>query len=409
MSVALSEKQKEIIKFQFEDYDCLICSGAIRSGKTTFMFLTFVDWAMSNFENVRFGVCGKTVGTTYKNIISPFLNIKYIREKYQIKQKLANNELIISRGSVTNVFELFGGKDKSSADLIQGRTLGGIFFDEVVLQPKEFVSQGLSRLSIDGAKSFFSCNPSSPKHWFYTEWIQKAEHRKAKVLEFELTDNPSLSEKTIQMYKTQFSGVFYDRYILGKWVVADGLVYNFQKEKHIKEHTQREVKPWVRFYMSIDYGITNPFACLLWAVDRGKAYCIKEYYYNSKEEEGKTLTDEEHYNNIEKLAESYRIDLIVIDPSATSMKALIKRKGKYSVKDANNKVLDGISNTMTLLEQGKLLFSESCKNTISEFGLYSWNKDTAQGDTVIKENDHALDSVRYFVNTVLKRENNFFN
>lgn len=403
----LSEKQKEIIKFQFEDYDCLICSGAIRSGKTTFMFITFVDWAMSNFNEVRFGVCGKTVGTTYKNIISPFLNIKYIREKYQIKQRFANNELIISCGSITNTFELFGGKDKSSADLIQGRTLGGIFFDEVVLQPQEFVSQGLSRLSIEGAKSFFSCNPASPKHWFYTEWIQKAEHRNAKLLEFELTDNPSLSEKTIQMYKTQFSGVFYDRYILGKWVVADGLIYNFNKERHIKELEHPENKPWVRYYLSIDYGITNPFACLLWAVDRGKAYCIDEYYYNIKNQDGNTLTDEEHYNNILALADGYRIDLIVIDPSATSMKALIKRKGKFGVKDANNKVLEGISNTMTLMQQDKLLFSDRCKNTISEFALYSWNKDLA-GDTVIKENDHAMDSVRYFVNTVLKREQNFF-
>lgn len=408
MSMRLSEKQKEIIKFQFEDYDSLICSGAIRSGKTTFMFITFVDWAMSNFNQVRFGVCGKTVGTTHKNIISPFLNITYIREKYRIKQKFATNEIIITNGETTNIFELFGGKDKSSADLIQGRTLGGIFFDEVVLQPKEFVSQGLSRLSIEGAKSFFSCNPSSPKHWFYTDWIKRAEHRNAKVLEFELTDNPSLSEKTIQMYKTQFSGVFYDRYILGKWVVADGLVYNFNQEKHLKEFEEGNIKPWVRYYLSIDYGITNPFACLLWAVDRGKAYCLKEYYYNSKEKDGRTLTDEEHYNNIVNLCEGYKIDMVVIDPSATSMKALINRKGTYSVKDANNKVLEGISNTMTLLDQGKLLFSSKCENTISEFGLYSWNKDTTQGDTVIKENDHALDSVRYFVNTVLRRDSNFF-
>lgn len=395
----ISEKQLEILKFPYEDYDAIIMNGAVRSGKTSWGFLAFIDWAMMNFHNKLFGVCGKTVDSAMKNIVVPYLNLHYAKEKYILKWRKSDKLLTISKGSTTNTFEIFGGKDESSFQLIQGRTLAGVFLDEVVLQPQSFVNQALSRCSVENARYWFSCNPDSPSHWFFEEWIKKAEKRNAKYLHFTLEDNPSLSKKTLDRYKNQYSGVFYQRYILGEWVLAEGLVYQFDDKRHIynKEPTDGT------YYLSIDYGIINPFACLLWCVNKNVAYCIDEYYYNHKQHNDQKRTDEEHYSAICDLAKDYNIDSIIIDPSATSFKETIYRHGKFDVINAKNNVISGISNCMALLDTEYIKFSSKCKNLINEFGLYSWDEDS-QEDSVIKENDHALDALRYFINTILVNE-----
>lgn len=205
----LSEKQLEILKFPFEDYDALICSGAVRTGKTSIAMLSFVDFAMENYNNKLFGICGKTVDSTVKNIIMPYLDLYYAIEKYNLKWRKSEKLLIVERGNVRNTFEIFGGKDESSFQLIQGRTLASVFLDEVVLMPESFVNQALSRCSVEGARYWFSCNPGSPNHWFYKNWILKADERKAKYLHFTLEDNPSLSEKTLERYRNQYVGVFF--------------------------------------------------------------------------------------------------------------------------------------------------------------------------------------------------------
>lgn len=395
----ISEKQLEILKFPYEDYDSIIMNGAVRSGKTSWGFLAFIDWAMLNFNNKLFGVCGKTVDSAIKNIVLPYLNLYYAKEKYILKWRKSDKLLTITKGNITNTFEIFGGKDESSFQLIQGRTLAGVFLDEVVLQPQSFVNQALSRCSVENARYWFSCNPDSPNHWFYNEWIQKADERNAKYLHFTLEDNPSLSKKTLERYRNQYSGVFYQRYILGEWVLAEGLVYQFDKERHIDDTEPINGT----YYLSIDYGIVNPFACLLWCV-RGKvAYCINEYYYNHKDHNDKKRTDEEHYSAICEMAKNYNIDTIIIDPSATSFKETIYRHGKFSVINAKNDVISGISNCMTLLDTDYIKFSSKCKNLINEFGLYSWDEDAVE-DSIIKENDHAQDAFRYFVNTILVYE-----
>lgn len=223
--MAISHKQRQIMAFPFTKYDALICDGAIRSGKTAFMTLSFIDDAMRRYNHQRFGICGKTVDSTVKNIIAPYIGLSYANSKYNITWRRSDKLLIVSSGDVENIFEVFGGKDESSFMLIQGRTLAGVLLDEVALMPRSFVEQALARCSVDGSKFWFNCNPDSPDHWFYKEWASCPEKKNAIRLRFQLEDNPSLSEKIVERYKTMYSGVFYKRYILGEWCVADGAIY----------------------------------------------------------------------------------------------------------------------------------------------------------------------------------------
>lgn len=221
----ISPRQQKILAFPYSKYDALICDGAVRSGKTSIMMWAFVRWAMENFSGQRFGVCGRTVDSCTKNIIVPFTAMSLAKEHYIIRWRRGDKVMEVRRGAVTNYFEVFGGKDEASYTLIQGRTLAGVLLDEVVLMPRSFVEQALARCSVDGARLWFSCNPGSPHHWFYQEWIKRSRERNALYLHFEMTDNPGLSKRTLERYENMYAGIFYDRYVRGLWVAAEGIVY----------------------------------------------------------------------------------------------------------------------------------------------------------------------------------------
>jgi Terminase-like family. len=166
----LSKKQGQIFKFAFSDKYALICDGAVRSGKTVSMITAFVMWAMENFNNTNFALCGKTVQSAERNLLNPLRQIEGL--PYNFKYKISTRELKVSLADKENTFYIFGGKDESSYALIQGLTLASVFFDEVALMPRSFVEQAIARtLSFDNAKLWFNCNPESPNHWFYNEWI----------------------------------------------------------------------------------------------------------------------------------------------------------------------------------------------------------------------------------------------
>lgn len=413
----ISEKQKLILAFPYSTYDALICSGSVRSGKTSLEAVAFFDWAMDSFTGKKFGICGKTVGSAIENIITPWMAMTRTRKRYKVKFNRSTKLIYVTRGGNTNVFEVFGGNDESSQDLIQGRTLAGILLDEVALMPQSFVNQATARCSVDGSKLWFNCNPDSPRHWFYLEWVLKAKEKNALVLDFVLRDNPSLSDAIIRRYESMYHGVFYDRFILGKWVVAEGLVYQFDSMGeytcgHDEARGTRKVKDGMgkerelpgkgMWYLSIDYGITNPFACGLWRVTGDRAYLVDEYYF-SYHETGRRRTDAEHYEAVERFVDGYNIEAVIIDPSATSFKEEIYRHGRFDVYDANNNVLEGIQITDQMLHDGSIKVSDTCKAMLDEMQLYRWDDKSAK-DSVIKENDHMADQLRYFANTVLKYE-----
>lgn len=394
----ISEKQRKILAFPYSDYDALICDGAVRSGKTSIMTVAFVDWAMRRFSGQRFGVCGRTVDSCTKNIILPYLAMRYAQDRYSITWRRADKTLEVRRGAVCNIFEVFGGKDESSFALIQGRTLAGVLLDEVVLMPRSFVEQALTRCSVDGAKLWFSCNPGSPQHWFYTDWIKRCRERNALYLHFEMADNPGLSKKTLARYQTMFSGVFYDRYVRGLWVLAEGLVYPMFGEACLTDERPESGE----YYISCDYGTLNPFSAGLWCWDGQTATRVAEYYYSGRDSQA-NRTDEEYYVELERLAGERPVRGVIVDPSAASFIEVIHRHRRFPVRKAKNDVLPGILTTARYLQTGVIRIHRDCEAARREFGLYRWDEKAAE-DRPIKENDHAMDDIRYFAYTVLREK-----
>lgn len=401
----LSKKQKTVFKWCYKsDYKALICDGAVRSGKTICMITSFILWAMRQFNGGTFGICGKSVGSAERNIIMPLQSVTDITHYFKVTYTRSIHLLTVEGMGKVNYFYIFGGKDESSYMLIQGITLSGIFLDEVALMPRSFVEQAITRtLSVENSLYWFNCNPDSSEHWFYKEWIQKAEERNALHLHFLMSDNPTLSQKQLDEAEKQFTGVFHDRYIKGLWVLAEGLVYPmFNKNKHILEDYTPSSDAF--YYISCDYGTLNPCSMGLWAVEREKAVRIKEFYYDGRQE-GVSKTDEEYYKALEKLADGFNIQFVIVDPSASSFITTIKQHGKFTVRKARNDVLNGIRATMNFLNNDKIFICKCCKDIIREFSLYCWDSEKLhEKDTVIKENDHAMDDMRYFCYTVLRRE-----
>lgn len=295
-----------------------------------------------------------------------------------------------------NRFYLFGGKDEGSAALIQGMTLAGVLLDEVTLMPRSFVEQALARCSLEGSKLWFNCNPEHPMHWFHEEWIKKKEEKNCLYLHFTMRDNPSLTQSIIRRYERLYSGAFYERFVLGKWVAAQGCVYPmFSFEKHVSDPPFDPSE----FYVSCDYGTVNPSSFGLWGRCGKRWYRIGEYYFDSRTQ-GRQKTDSEHYEALCELAGERKIKAVIVDPSAASFIECIRRDGRFSVIPAKNDVIDGIRRVSDCLKDGTLMFSPECRDTIREFGLYRWEENSAK-DSVRKENDHAMDDIRYFVSTVM--------
>ena len=389
----ISEKQAQILDFVVSDGLYLICDGAVRSGKTVFMSAAFVIWAMEYYDRTNFAICGKTVQSAERNVLKPLQENESL--PYKMSYKVSTKVLTVRCGTKENYFYIFGGKDESSYMLIQGITLAGVLFDEVALMPRSFVEQALSRaISYEHPKYWFNCNPESPNHYFYKEWLEDQKEGTTH-LHFLLEDNPILTPQMIERTKAMYSGVFYDRYIRGLWVIAEGIIYPMFGKDSTVPTIERE---YSRYVISMDYGVMNPTAMLLWGFCDGVWYQVDEYYHSGRET-SQQKTDQEYYDDLEKLAGDRYIDCLIIDPSATSFITLVKQKRRFRVKKAHNDVIDGIQKTASAIQQGKIKVNDCCKRTIKEYGLYSWDQKASE-DSPIKDNDHAMDATRYFVNTM---------
>lgn len=417
-----SHKQMQVLTWwcwssPYKDYNGIIADGSIRSGKTVSMGISFVIWAMDHFDRQNFTMCGKTVGSFRRNVwkwLKPTLLIR----GYGVEESRTENLAVIRKGDVENYFYIFGGRDESSQDLIQGITSAGVFFDEVALMPESFVNQATGRCSVAGSKMWFNCNPESPLHWFLKNWIEKADEKRLFHLHFLMDDNLSLAPETRKRYKEMYSGVFYQRFILGLWVIAEGAIYkdawddtrnlfNDEKLAWIKKNSSL-----MRRYIAIDYGTENPMVYLDIYDDGDTAWVVKEYYYDGRAT-GKTKTNAEYAEDLKAFAkDGYRPPLfIVIDPSAASFKAEIRSRA-FRAKEtadtinADNAVLQGIQRVATMLHKGKLKFHETrCPHTINEMKAYVWDDKALQTrgrEKPLKVNDHGPDAVRYFVNTIIK-------
>ena len=402
----LSNKQKCLMKWAFmEDtrnqFKAIVCDGAVRSGKTVCMVTAFLLWAQRYFDGQNFGICGKTVASAERNIILPAQDNDDLRAFFKLAYRKSDHVLVVKGNGHENRFYVFGGKDESSYSLIQGITLAGVLFDEVALMPKSFVDQGIARtLSIPESKLWFNCNPESPGHWFYKEWVCQPEEKNALHLHFRMEDNPIMTREAIADAERMYTGVFYDRYIRGLWVAAEGRIYDCFDEK---KHTAAKLPELAGDqYVSVDYGTRNPTVFLLWQRERGaeRWVCAREYYYSGREQK-RQKTDKEFTADLRRWLDGIEPRCVIVDPAAASFIAELRQAG-FRVQKAKNDVADGIRLVAAKLNARELLFSAGCRHTLEEFQSYVWDeKAAARGeDKPVKANDHCMDAVRYFVNTV---------
>lgn len=391
----------------YKDHYAIIADGAVRSGKTASMSLSFVIWAMSTYRNTKLAFCGKTIGSLKRNVMDP-LKIMLRGNRYKVRERYGENmwEVTQKIGGrlITNQFYMFGGQDESSQDLIQGITLGGVLFDEVALMPTSFVNQATARCSLNGAKLWFNCNPEGPYHPFYKEWISQTGDKKALYLHFTMDDNPSLSPSTRERYRSMYSGIFKKRYIDGLWVMAEGIIYSmFDEDSHVIK-APTDIDFWDTFYVSCDYGTQNPCTFGLYGVKGDWVHEIKRYYWDGRST-GKQKTDGEYADDMVEWLGEYKnvVHEIIVDPSAASFIAELRKK-QYKlpmVIKGNNDVLNGIRTVQNYLQFGLFTVDPSCKPSIIEYGMYAWDPKAAKSgvDSPIKENDHCMDSTRYLIYT----------
>ena len=388
------------------DHDGIIADGAIRSGKTMCMSMTYITWSMENFDGENFIIAGKTVGSCRRNVITP-LKKMIASLGYVVEDHRSDNYLTIRKNGKENYYYVFGGKDEASQDLVQGITAAGAFFDEVALMPESFVNQATGRCSVDGSKFWFNCNPESPYHWFKLNWLDNADEKNLLHLPFPMEDNPSLSEKIKNRYRNMYSGVFFKRYILGLWVMAEGVIYDmFDLDKHVADPADIPAIQPNSYYVSCDYGTQNATVFHLWGkgID-GVWYCIREYYYSGRDA-AVQKTDTEYADDMEKWLDGIKPQKIVVDPSAASFIAELKKR-RFSIKKAKNDVLDGIRFFASLLMNYSVKFSSECKMTLREFSSYVWDAKASEHgeDKPVKVFDHAMDSIRYFGYTIIRKPN----
>lgn len=398
-----SRKQKKLLTWwmpqsPYRDWDMVIAEGSIRSGKTTAMIDGFLTWSLSSFEDQNFILAGKSMGALKRNVIKPMLQIlaaKGIAYRYHRSQ----HYIEIGR----NTYYCFGANNEASQDVLQGLTAAGALLDEVALFPQSFVEQAIGRCSVEGAKLWLNCNPESPYHHIKVEYIDKAREKRILHLHFELDDNLTLSRQVKERYKRLFTGLWYKRFILGLWVLAEGAIYDMWDDD---VHTVDVIPArFDRYLLGVDYGTSNPTAFLLIGQVGLKLYVIDEYYFDSTQA-GRQKTDAEYSRDLQRFIEGRRPEAIIVDPSAASFIAQLRKDGVAGIRHADNEVLNGIRNVASFLS-GKRLFvyRKKCPNLLKEFASYVWDpKAQKKGeDKPVKANDHCLDALRYVIQTMFAK------
>ena len=405
-----SLKQKKVLTWwtpgsPFKEYDGIIADGAIRSGKTVAMETSFLLWAMETFNDKDFALCGKTIGALRRNVLKDFKKIA-ISRGFEVFDKRSEHMITIRKGNVVNYFHYFGGRDEASQDVVQGMTLAGALFDEVALMPESFVNQVTGRCSVEGSKFWFNCNPEGRLHWFKLNWINKYVEKKLLYLHFTMDDNLSLSETIKDRYRRMYTGVFYNRFILGRWCVAEGVIYDCWKED-VNGYDDSEGRPWEQdfynHYVAVDYGTTNP-TVFLDCYDDGDTFWVDKEYYHDPSTDQKQKTTSEHADDMEEFLGGNKEAVIIVDPAAEDFKLELRNRG-YRVKNANNDVLEGIRTVAAMMQLGAVRVNKSCIKIRQEIETYVWDQKAKERgeEKPVKQNDHAMDALRYLIKTLTNR------
>lgn len=399
-----SRKQRKVLNWwcrssPVRDYNGIIADGAIRSGKSVAMSLSFVIWAMSEFEACNFAMCGKTIGSFRRNVLF-WLKLMLRSRGYSVSEQRTENLVIVKRNNVQNYFYVFGGKDERSQDLIQGITLAGVFFDEVALMPESFVNQATGRCSVDGSKFWFNCNPGSPAHWFKTGWIDKRADKRLLYLHFTMGDNLSLSEAVKERYRGMYTGVFFKRYILGEWKSADGVIYRQfadDPERFILDEVPADI---IIGTMGLDFGGNgSAHAGCLVGITRGyRSIVILGEYYRKEVIDPGTLTDDV-CGFVQRSQAQVRATSIWCDSAETTLIKGIRtevfaRHIPVEVRNARKgEIIDRIRLCDMLMSQGRFFIMRRCRHTIAALSEAVWDGKSPTKDKRLDDGSTNIDSL----------------
>ncbi len=380
-----SDKQREVLQSANKRWNIL--SGAVRSGKT-FVSYDLIPLRLHESTKGNRLLVGKTERTLERNVLDP------MRERFPgCVGRIRNPGVVNIFGKP---FYIAGANDDRSVTKIQGLGLVYAYGDEITTWPESFFQMLKSRLDAPGAKFDGTCNPEGPYHWFKKDFLD-LNNKNLYHATFRLDDNPYLPSDFVEALKSEYTGVWYERMIEGRWVIAQGLIYDmFAKDVHIVPTKDR---PYIEYYVACDYGTQNPTHFGLWGKS-DKWYKVAEYHHEGRD--GQQKTDGQYADELDAFIKDVDIKGIVIDPSAASFREELRQRG-YHVIPAKNDVLDGIRNVGSALQRNTIAYNECCVNTIREYAGYSWDPKAAQRgeDKPMKENDHAMDADRYFINTIL--------
>ena len=374
----------------------MLADGAIRSGKTVVMILSFLRWSQTVFSDQDFILAGVTTGALTRNVLAPMFQML---ETLGLPWEHRRSAGVVQIG--TNRYHLFGADKDNAQDKLQGMTAAGAFADEAALFPRSFVEQMIGRCSVAGSRIFLNCNPNGAYHYIKTDFIDRADEIGLYRLHFTMEDNLTLSPEIRESYARAFTGVFYRQYILGEWVSAEGAVYPmWDREENTYEEKDPRMYEGMRRYCAVDYGTVNP-CVFLDARDDGRTFYIAREYYWDSAAARRQKTDAEYAEDLDAFLGGDREAQIIIDPSAASFKAELRNRG-FRILDAVNNVREGIATTATLIGNRQVKAErDHCPALQREIQSYVWDdKARARGEErPLKERDHAMDALRYLCHT----------
>ena len=400
-----SRKQKMLLNWWrpgsgVEDRRMVLADGAIRSGKTVAMILSFLLWSLECYRGQDFILAGVTFGALMRNVAGP---MRAMLETFGIPYEWKRTEGRIIAGG--NSYYLFGADKDNAQDKLQGMTAAGAYADEAALFPRSFIDQMIGRCSVQGSRIFLNCNPNGAYHYIKTDFIDRADQIGLYRLHFTMDDNLTLSPEIRESYARSFSGVFYRQYILGEWVSAEGAVYPMWDDAEntfVAEERDEEALPFraMRRFCAVDYGTVNP--CVFLDVrDDGRTFWImKEYYWDSAARR-KQKTDAEYADDLIRFLDGSREAQIIIDPSAASFRAELRNRG-FRVLDAKNDVREGLATTAVLIGNRQVKAERNrCPALLREIHSYVWDEKARHRgeERPVKDRDHAMDAMRYLCHT----------
>lgn len=401
-----SEKHREYIARAVRS-TISVAEGAVRAGKTVDNVTAFAYLIDAGVPDRIHLATGSTSANAKLNIGEcNGLGLEYIFRGRSRWTKFKGNDALIIRSHNRDYVVIFAGAGKAdSFKKIRGNSYGMWIATEINLHHEDTIKEAFNRqLAAKVRRIFWDLNPTSPGASIYTNYIDRYSERLGNAYNyahFTIRDNITISPERLKEIESQYdvSSIWYRRDILGERCAPEGLVYRLPDDAIVDEIPAPTYGS--EYYISIDYGTENPFSAGLWQVDGGNAVRIGEYYYSGRESRS-PKTDEDYCDEVERLIGEHKIRQVIVDPSAASMITSLRKRG-FIVKQANNDVENGIRRVAVYLANGNIKIHRSCAASIKEFGLYRWDEKSSE-DKVVKENDHAMDEIRYFANTVLRNK-----